>query len=185
MKGNNMPDFFGKIWDFIKKNKFVMVVLLAGLVLILLPISSQAPKNDTGARSKSSSAEFSLSDQESRISLALSRIQGAGKVTVVLALKCGAEQVLARDETESSTTGGKGDMAETQSQHSVTTVVISAGSSVETPITLKTIYPEYLGALVVAEGADNAAVKLQLVRAVSGLTGLGADRIVVTKMNQS
>lgn len=184
MKNKSVSDLFGKIWEFVKKNKFVMVVLLAGLVLILLPTGSRSQKADTETPGTPAAAEFSLSEQEDRIAAALSKIQGAGKVTVVLTLKCGAEQVIAQDESASNAIDGKGDSEETSSERSVTTVVISAGSSVETPITLKYIYPEYLGALVVAEGADDAAVKLQLTRAVSGLTGLGADRIVVTKMNK-
>jgi stage III sporulation protein AG len=52
-------------------------------------------------------------------------------------------------------------------------------------VTLKTVYPEYLGALVVCEGADNPTVAYQIVKAVAGLTGLGTDKIVVSKMNES
>ena len=37
-------------------------------------------------------------------------------------------------------------------------------------------------AVIAAEGADDAAVKLDLVSAVSSLTGLGADDITVIKM---
>lgn len=185
MKGKVTSEAVGKIWEFIKKNKFVMVVLLVGLVLILVPTSGSLAKKDTGTAGKATPADFSLSDTESHIAAALSKIQGAGKVTVVLTLKSGTEQVLAKDETESSTTSGKSDPAQTSSQHSSSVVVVSSGSSVQNPVTLKYIYPEYLGALVVAEGADDAAVKLQLVRAVSGLTGLGTDRIVITKMNKS
>ncbi|SHI08255.1 stage III sporulation protein AG [Sporobacter termitidis DSM 10068] len=185
MKNKGAAEIFGKIWEIVKKNKFVMIVLAVGLVLILWPTGGQASKKDTGTLSKQTTADFSLSEQESRIAAALSEIQGAGKVTVVLALKTGTEQVLARDETESSTTNGKGDSTETSSEHSSTNVIIASGSSTESPVTLKYIYPEYRGALVVAEGADSAAVKLQLVNAVSGLTGLGADKIVVTKMNKS
>jgi stage III sporulation protein AG len=185
MKNKKVPELFGKIWELVKKNKYVMVVLLVGLVLILLPMGSQTRKEDAGTVSRQTTAEFSLSDTENHIAEALSKIQGAGKVTVVLTLRCGTEQVLARDENVSNTTKGAGDSAETSSERSVTTVIVSAGSGAENPIMLKYIYPEYLGALVVAEGADDAAVKLQLVRAVSGLTGLGADRIVVTKMNKA
>jgi stage III sporulation protein AG len=184
MKNKGMTELVAKIWSFIKKNVFVIAVLLVGLVLILLPTGSQTPKKDSGTAGKIQNAEFSLGDMERHIASALSQIQGAGKVNVVLTLKCGTEQVVARDETESVTTTGKGDSPELSSERSSTTVIVSSGSS-ESPVTLKYIYPEYLGALVVAEGADDAAVKLQLTRAVAGLTGLGADKIVVTKMNIS
>ena len=47
---------------------------------------------------------------------------------------------------------------------------------------LHRIYPEYRGALVVAQGADNAAIKLAITQAVAGLTGLSSDKITVVKM---
>jgi stage III sporulation protein AG len=184
MKNNGKTEIVNKVWAFIRKNVFVMVVLLVGLVLILWPTGSQASKKETANSSKTPSAEFTLSSMENHIAAALSQIQGAGKVTFVLTLKCGTEQVLAKDETESHTTGSNGDAPELSSEHSAATVIISSGGGTETPVTLKYIYPEYLGALVVAEGADDAAVRLQLTRAVSGLTGLGTDKIVVTKMNK-
>jgi stage III sporulation protein AG len=183
MKNKVMPETVGKVWAFLKKNVFVTVVLLVGLVLILLPTGGGTPEKNAEPPSGPPDAEFSLAAMERRIASALSQIQGAGKVTVVLTLKCGVEQVLAKDTEESSEKRGGGDATEHSAERRLTTVVVSGGGG-EAPVTLKYIYPEYLGALVVAEGADDAAVKLQLVRAVAGLTGLGADKIVVSKMNK-
>ena len=42
--------------------------------------------------------------------------------------------------------------------------------------------PEYLGAVVLCQGADNPSVKLSIVEAVSKATGLTTDRITVLKM---
>ena len=184
MKNKNMSETLGKIWGLLKKNKYVMAVLLVGLVLILLPTGSPAAKKDAVHTPEAQTA-FSLSEQENRIAAALSKIEGAGKVMVVLTLRCSEEQILAKDESESRSAGGSGDSPETSVEKSSAVVIVSAGSSNETPVTLKYIYPQYQGALVVCEGADNAAVRLQLVRAVSGLTGLGTDKIIVTKMNKS
>ena len=44
------------------------------------------------------------------------------------------------------------------------------------------VYPQFQGALIVSEGADNAAVRWNIVSAVSSLTGLGTDKITVVKM---
>ena len=123
-----------KVFDALLKNKYALIVVLAGILLLLIPSSGSPPAVHNEA------PEFSLYEQERRISETLSLIEGAGKVTVILALRPSVEQVLP---------------------------------------------PEYLGALVVAEGADNAAVRLELLRAVAGLTGLGTDRITVAKMKNS
>ena len=47
------------------------------------------------------------------------------------------------------------------------------------------MYPEYLGALIVAEGAGNAETKLKLTQAVAALTGLSTEKITVVKMKSS
>ncbi len=180
----NMPEVVGKLWAVVKKNKFVMIVLLIGLVFILLPSGSCSNKTEVVAED-TPAVSFSLSEQEERIAAALSKIEGAGKVTVVLTLKSGAEQIVATDESSSGSTRGEGESAENSMETKSTTVIVSAGSSNEEPVTLKTIYPEYLGALVVCQGADSPTVALQLVKAVAGLTGLGTDKIVVSKMNDS
>ncbi|NLT15711.1 MAG: stage III sporulation protein AG [Clostridiales bacterium] len=184
MNSKKMTETLGKVWSLLKKNKYVMAVLLVGLVLILLPTGAPAAQKNAD-RSTDTQTAFSLSEQENRIAAALSKIEGAGRVTVVLTLQCSEEHVLAKDESESRSTGANGASPESSVEKSSAVVIVSAGSSVEAPVTLKYIYPRYQGALVVCEGADNAAVRLQLVRAVSGLTGLGSDKIIVTKMNKS
>ena len=40
------------------------------------------------------------------------------------------------------------------------------------------------GAVVVCPGADSAAVRLKITRAVSAYTGLGSDRIIILKSKQ-
>ncbi|MEL4106210.1 stage III sporulation protein AG [Oscillospiraceae bacterium CM] len=182
MKNKNMTALTEKLLALIKKNKFVLLVLAVGLVLLLLPTGQSNAKTDTGGAKTTN--DFSLAAQEERIASALSKIDGAGRVTVVLTLKSSSEQVLAQDE-DTSSKSGVGNDAETTTEKSTKTVIISTGTSSESPVTLKVIYPEYQGALIVCQGADNAAVKYQIVSAVSGLTGLGADKIVVTKMNKS
>jgi stage III sporulation protein AG len=180
----NMPEIAGKLWAVVKKNKFIVIVLLIGLVLILLPTGSRGDKSEAQP-AETQPVSFLLSEQEARIAAALSKIEGAGQVEVVLTLKTGTEQILATDKSSSGTTRGEGASAENSTETKSTTVVVSSGGSVESPVTLKTVYPEYLGALVVCEGADNPTVAYQIVKAVAGLTGLGTDKIVVSKMNES
>ena len=104
-----------------------------------------------------------------------------GDAKVVLTLKTGAEAVMAVDPQQSEKTDENGQSRDLEQSY----VVISKGSSTQTPVTVKTVYPEYQGALIVAEGADNAEIKLRLTEAVSGLTGLTFDKITVLKMKSS
>jgi stage III sporulation protein AG len=84
-------------------------------------------------------------------------------VKVLLSLKSTAERELAPGGEDGS-------------------LVISEGGGAESAVDLYYRYPAYLGAVVVCRGADNAAVRLQIVEAVSVFTGLGADKISVNKM---
>ena len=57
-------------------------------------------------------------------------------------------------------------------------------STQKTPVVTKTKSAPYLGAVVVCDGADSAAVQLRVMQAVSALTGLGSDKISVIKMKR-
>ena len=46
----------------------------------------------------------------------------------------------------------------------------------------QTIPPIYQGAIILCQGADSAAVRLAIIQAVAGATGLTSDRITVLKM---
>ena len=60
------------------------------------------------------------------------------------------------------------------------TVRLEDGS--EALVMRKRLYPEYKGAVVVCDGADNAGIRLKVINAVGALTGLSSDRITVMKM---
>lgn len=165
------------------KYKYVLLVLAVGLVLILLPTGGDRSGSSPADGDTEAVLPFELEETESRIAAALAEIDGAGRVTVVLTVKSGTEQVIAYNTDERIKTGSDG--AGTDTERTTDAVIVSRGSSVQDPVTLKYIYPEYLGALVVSEGAGNAEVRLELSRAVSALTGLKSDKITITKMKDN
>ena len=167
-------DIKRKIADRLKKGKYVLAVVVLGLILILWPQNKQTQTAD----SQQTQDEFSLEQEEEKISRALSEIEGAGEVSVVLTLDVSTRNVLAEDTQTSSEESDNGK----KSDSSVTTVILSPKSSQQEAVVLHRIYPEYRGALVVAQGADNAAIKLAITQAVAGLTGLSSDKITVVKM---
>ena len=142
------------------KNRYVLLVLAAGLLLILWPTAS-AKGNDT-QEAAVSEEPFSLEEEEKRLRTLLQQIAGAGDVQVLLSVRGGVQRHLAQDGDE--------------------TLVVSSGSGKEQPVELSYSYPEYTGAVVVCGGADDAGVKLNITGAVAAYTGLGADKITVIKM---
>lgn len=152
----------------LEKYKFVLLVLLAGVILMLLPTGSSSKTGE--AQSAQPALSFSLEEEEEKLRRVLAKIEGAGKLELMLTLKTGAEQVYARNES----TGER----ETKSSLALS----AAGSGQEETVPVKTIYPVYQGALVVCEGGDSPTVRLRITEAVSALTGLGADKIAISKM---
>ena len=51
------------------------------------------------------------------------------------------------------------------------------------PITEKVILPKIEGAIVIAEGGENAMIKTNVIQAVSAVTGLATHKIQVFKMS--
>jgi stage III sporulation protein AG len=149
MNGN-----LGKIWDKLKKSGVyvILIVVLFGALLLLLPGGGEdaAPEPDAADTEET----FSLAETETRISGALSSIDGAGRVTVVLTLKTSAETVIAADRQTSDKTSADGGR---DAELSESAVILGKGGAAQSPVTLKRIYPEYLGALIVAQGAGDAA----------------------------
>jgi stage III sporulation protein AG len=165
-----------------EKYKYILLIVFAGVVLLLIPSfgGSEQEEETAGESAAGFSEPFSVEELEERLEQALSEIDGAGRVRVVLALRTGTEQVLARDSEASRSTDGGGTAGENKSS----AVVLQRGSGIEDTVVVKQIYPEYRGAVIVCEGADSASVRLRITEAVSALTGLGTDKISISKMKE-
>lgn len=155
-----------------KKYRFVALILLLGILLMLLPVSGE--EKESGPENQSAEV-FSLEDTERRMEEILGRIEGAGKLQVMLTLKSGARLYLAEDTEESAD-----DKALQQRKETVT---VNRGSGYEDVVVTQQIYPLYQGAVVVCQGGDKAAVRLAITEAVAALTGLSSDKISVVKWN--
>ena len=161
----------GAVWKALDRYKYVLVVIAVGIVLLLWPTGER--KQNAGTAGAAGAWEtFDLEELEEKLSRTLSKVEGAGEVTVTLTVKSGMEQVLASDRTTS--------VSERGSSVEEETVLVNTGSGQDT-VLLTRKYPTFQGALVVCQGGDSAEVRLMLTRAVSALTGLGADRITVCK----
>lgn len=155
------------LWE---RYKYLLLVVLVGIVLLLLP-EGDRPRRSEQAELQTQEVQFDLEQTERRLADALSRIRGAGEVSVVLTLKESSRRILAQDtqkQVDSSRT---------------TTVVVSQGSGVEQSVPVQSIYPKFQGALVVCPGAGVPQVKLELLEAVRALTGLSTERISICEGN--
>lgn len=158
-----------KLPKLLEKYKYALLIVLLGLCLLAIP-----GKKTTSAPAATESPTVSDTTQ-AELEAILATIQGAGKVRVMLTEAVGRQTVYQTDED--SDTG--------ESTRSVRrdTVIVSDSARGESALVAQVNPPQYLGALVVCQGADSAAVRLAIVEAVSKVTGLGANCISVLKMN--
>lgn len=145
-----------RLKELLGKYRFVLLVALAGLVLMLLPGGKTAEEPQPTVPV--------VENLESRLETILGRIEGAGKVAVLLTEAQGGEtfyQTEGEDER---------------------TVLVTGADRSESGLVRTSQSPVYRGAVVVCQGADSPSVRLAVVEAVANATGLGTDRITVLKM---
>ena len=155
------------------KYKYALLVALAGVLLILWPVGTG---NNGEVVSQMEPMETVDENLEERLENALSRMRGVGQVDVTLTLQSSEELVLASNSSlrYSGNTHAPDDYDRTSD-----TVTVSAAGGGQDVVVTQQRYPQYRGALVVCEGGGNDAVALQVMQAVSALTGLGSDKIAV------
>lgn len=160
---HRQTDKIKRLWG---RYRYAALVFLVGVLLLVLPSAKQSAASDdstsASAQTQTNSAADETARAESRLAALLTQIDGAGEVHVLLSYTCSAETEYVDDNGE--------------------TVIVSAGSGTQTALTRKTVYPQYLGAVVVCAGADSAQVRLDVLQAVEQFTGLASDRISVLRL---
>ncbi|NLG53107.1 MAG: hypothetical protein GX541_03945 [Clostridiales bacterium] len=177
-----MPDgkaLFNIVSKLAVKYKYLLVIIAAGLLLLILP---GRPESESRAVRHAAQNDFSVEEYEEKIEEVLGKCHGVGRVSVMLAVKSGMETVYAEEERVSTREQQGSDINDYNVDRDVRPSILSDGSGRELPVTVKQVYPEFLGAAVVCDGADNPNVRLYITEAVSSLTGISSDRISVIKM---
>lgn len=178
-----LKDILGKLKG-MDRSQWI-VVILTGVLLLVVAIPLETPKKhekstetaeENGESGQSSTYQRRM---ETQLEETLMQMEGVGEVKVMLTLRDGGEQILAKDLTKS-------DKSATQADGSVTSESSSESATVydgeEDPVATKSIMPDIEGILVVAEGAGNSRVENSIYRSVMALFPVDAHKISVVKM---
>ena len=133
------------------------------------------------------SEAWESSDLEKKLENILSKIQGVGKVKVFINYSQSSETVAMYNENskvsqteETDTSGGKRVIESTDSQKDI---VFKEENGEKIPITQKIIQPKIEGAIITAQGANDATTKSNIMQAVEAATGIATHKIQVFEMN--
>lgn len=152
--------------ELFKKIKPEYVLVVAAAIAVIALFASGLSQSSNQSQSETSSAEAYVEMLESKLSAELSKIKGAGKVSVIISVERGITSELAA-ETNASQGGEK-----TQSP------IIVNGK----PIVLGELYPEIRGVVIVAQGGDKLAVKMSILNAVKVFLAIDANKIEILTM---
>lgn len=164
-------ELIGKITEYLKKYRIAILVLLAGILLMSLPERTKKEAVPSLPEETVSETPDTLQNSLEKI---LCQIEGAGKVQVLLT-EAEGQKTLYQTDNDTDVT----DDARRQQQK---TVIITDANREEAGLIRQINPPTYLGAVVLCQGADRAAVRLAIVEAVASATGLTSDKITVLKM---
>lgn len=149
---------------FLKRYKYVALILLLGILLMMVPEKKEhtAPAVPT--------PEDTAEGLQEQLAHILSKIQGTGKVEVLLTEYEGSETCYQTNRNRDSDSLRED------------TVVVSDSQRTETGLVRQINPPRYLGAIVICQGGGDPAVKLAVLEAVMKATGLKSNQISVLKM---
>ena len=117
----------------------------------------------------------------------MSKVEGAGRVDVMITMSDSGEAVYAQENkinsslTEESASQGDSRGIETRTEEN-TVLTVNNGDGSSSPVIIKEMTAEISGIVIVAEGGDDIFVKNSLIRAAQALFGVPANKVEVFKM---
>lgn len=160
-KSFSIKEFFKKI-----KPEYVLVVAAAVAVIAVFASTFTECSSSAAQSSGDGSAEVYVQMLESKLSTELSKIKGAGKVSVIISVERGVTSELATQT--GATSGGE----KTQEP------ILVNGK----PIILGELYPEIRGVVIVAQGGDKLAVKMSILNAARVFLNVDVNKIEILTM---
>lgn len=189
---------FKELWESIKKIKHIEIIAAVLIIAVILCLYASTPgrflsgkkqsKDDGEKVSTDTSIPVSTgaeNTEEARLAAILSNMEGAGKVDVMITYATGPEIVPAMDRNEMNTvtTEQDGDRTSQSQQTDVQERPMTVdGPEGSEPMVLYQETPEIKGVIVIAEGANDIEVYMNLERAVMTILNVRADQVEVFAM---
>ena len=173
---------------------FLLIILIVVLVAINFIWNDKKENVKTTDNNKKlaiqeETKKDSDSDLKEQLEDILQNINGVGKVKVLITysqtsqvLPLYNEDTSKKDTEEKDKTGGTRIVTETDTKKDV---IFQETNGNKMPITQSVISPKVEGAIVTAQGANNMAVKTDIIQAVEAVTGLSSHKIQVFTMSEN
>jgi len=178
----------GKL-DVKKKIQYLAILLIVIVILVIYfssgSLVSKKQENTAPAATPEAPGTSMTDSIEEKLAATLSQIEGAGDVEVMITYESTSEIVPAFSVDKQTTTitdNRETGTSTTNTENTQSEVVTVGGSGGSSALVLKEISPKIRGVIVVAEGADDITVRLNLLNAVQTLLNVGPRQVDVYKM---
>lgn len=177
-----------------------VIIIITGIIVIIAAGtfmngdknsgSNKAPTTGQEATQTAVQTQAAAVDStEDKLAAILSRMQGVGRVDVMITYVSGKENIPAYDtkKNESSTDekdSGGGTRSISQDEYDSTVVYEDRQNGGKSPVILKELQPVVKGVVVVADGAGSAEVKERICSAVEVLMDIPINKIQVIPMKK-
>lgn len=163
-------------WDRVKGIKHIGIILTVVVALILVvgyfsfftkPKEDKIPENSS---QEFLTSEEYVADLENKLINVLSKLSGVGQTSVIITLESGFTYEYATDsETKTVVSGGTETTVKTE------TIILVSGQ----PVVVKQNYPVIKGVVIVAKGAENFKVKMDIQSAAMTVLKVESENITI------
>lgn len=171
------------------------LILLVAAGVLLVVIALPTPKEESKEKASVENSTVAEQSEEAyrqcvkeNLEALLSKISGAGQVSVMITWQTTSEKVIKEDSQyekssvkQEGENGQRTDSEEIRNQQNSIYITDSEGNQI--PYVVKELTPVVSGVAVVAEGGGDAKVAAEIVNTVEALFQLPANKIAVSKMN--
>ncbi|KGO14998.1 stage III sporulation protein AG [Clostridium botulinum] len=181
-----------------KKNMNILIVVLVGVLFLIAGSTfkkdSVMSKNENPKNKQTQEEKIEVKNEDyeketqNKLKTTLEKIDGVGKVEVMITFESGEEKVPAvninnstNKSVEKDTEGGTRNT--TQENEGSSVVVTNDGDKTQ-PLIVKEYKPKITGVCIVAEGAEDNITKLRISKAVVDLFSLAENKVNVYPMKK-
>ena len=165
-----------------KKKKILFICLLVFVALVIYFFPEKSNKHEEV--SISNNTEIT---KEERLQEVLSNIKGTGKVSVMITYESSSEVVCANNvETQTNTVTEKsenGGIKESETVIENRSPITVGTQNNESALVVVEKEPKIKGVIVVAQGAENISVKMELQKAVETVLQVSPSQVEIFAMN--
>ena len=165
----------------IRKIKHFEIYLAVGLIVVMIGIylTTFGGGGGSAPASRINPQENFARETEARLVRTLSQIRGAGRVEAMVTVIGSATIEVAYNIDERTVTQSGGNGSATTTTTIVKTPVVINGRDGPQPLILFEIKPKVKGVIIIASGAFDVGVRLQLLRAVQAVIADDSVRIEI------